>query len=251
MKLSKRIVALGAVIIMGINSIGTTAYAANDPTAAVYGFTVDTSQYKNTVWYNTVTTNVKSGGDIIGVSTTKIGMTRLKTKSGGKYLDQVFVKCTMKGKQPKHNKAGYSESLTIRSQLPTHAELAGYSPEPKSGMSSYSIGVGSSGISGSTTVTKNALEINNRSNTATGYVNICYDYDNNWWLPWNYNTYGKYAYNESIQRMQYAIETTSSKYKLSLVVTPEFEEKDGTDWLALTNNKFGSVKQTINFTTPY
>lgn len=252
MKLCKRIAVFGIAMLMSFSTFSNVTYAANDTEAAAYGFKVDTQQYKDTVWYNTITTNVKSGGDIIGVCTTSIGMTRTeKSVSGGKYLDQVFVKTTMKGKKPKSNKAGYSEHLTISSKLPSSASLVAYSPESKAGMKSYNIGVDVDGISGSTTVTKKALEINNYSDTSARLAKICYDYENNWCLPSGYNTYGKYAYNESIQRMHFSMKTSNSRYNMALKVKPKFEEMDGTGYWTFTRNKFFSVDLTINFKTPY
>lgn len=247
-------------MLMSVSVIGATASAAKDVEAATYGFSVDSDQYKKTAWYNTITVSVKSGNDVIGVCTTSIGMTRAKDKvSGGKYIDQVFVKCTMKGRKPKDDKAGYSEHLTVTSKLPSSASLMAYSPESQADMKSYEIGANagldgdgaSVGISGSTTVTKKALEINNYCDTAARLVKICYDYKNNWAVPSGYNTYGKYSYNESIQRMQYAIKTSKSKYDMSLRVIPKFEEMTGTGYLTIAKEKYYSVDLTINFTTPY
>lgn len=245
---------------MSVSTISLSASAANDTEASAYGFTVDRDQYKKNVWYNKLTTNVKSGSDIIGVCTTSIGMTRAKDKaSGGKYLDQVFVKCTMKGRNPKSNKAGYSEHLTIQSKLPSHAELVAYSPESQAGMKSYNIGASvnggtenaSVGISGSTTVTKKALKINNYCDTSARLAKICYDYENNWLVRSGYETYGKYSYNESIQRMHFALKTSKSMYGMSLVVKPKFEEMDGTGYWTFSKSKYYQVNHTINFDTPY
>lgn len=259
MKLVKVIAAFTVAVIVSACNCVSSVSAANDVGASVYGFNVDNSQYKSTRWYNTVTTNVKSDGHIIGVCTTTIGNTRANKSVSGQYIDQIFVKCTMKGRNPKSGKAGYSEHLTIKSTLPSGTSLAAYSPESQAGMKSYQIGANagasksgvSAGISGSTTVTKKALTINNYCDTAARLVEICYDYKNNWNIFSGYETYGKYSYNESIQRMNYAIKTGKSKYKTSIVVIPKFEEMDGTGYWTFTKKKWYSVNQTITFTTSY
>lgn len=254
MKKRKRIVAFLAMLILCVSTCENVTYAANDANdakAATYGFCVDNEMYKASVWYDSVTTKVYSGSDVIGVCTTKIGMTRTKDNGGGNYIDHVFVKCTMKGKCPKSSKAGYSEHLKISSKLPSKTSLAGYSPESVAAMKSYEIGADFSGISGSTTVTQKALQINNYSDTSEKLVKICYDYENNWVIPSGYETYGKYAYNESIQRMQFAISTSKSKYGMSIFVTPKFEEMFGTGYWSPRKYKYYSVEQEILFTTPY
>ncbi len=175
--------------------------------------------------------------------------------SGDQYIDQFFVKCTMKGKQPKSNKAGYSEHLTISSTLPSTASLEAYSPESQAGMKSYQIGASASsssvGISGSTTVSKKALKINNYSDTSARLAKVGYDYENNWFLRSGYETYGLYAYNESIQRMNFAAKTNQSRYRMSLLVEPKFEEMNGTGRWTVTRKNYYTLCQPINFTTEY
>lgn len=254
-KFVKRFVSLIAAVIMLVSATAVNVNAESDVGASAYGFEVNSNLYKKSKWYNTITTNVRSEGYIIGVCTTKIGMTRAKNKVSGKYLDQFFVKCTMKGRCPLSKKAGYSEDLMISSTLPSTASLVGYSPESQAGMSQYQVGASVSsssvGISGSTTVTKKALEIYNLSDTAARLVKVDYDYENNWWVPQGYNTYGKYSYNESVQRMNFAAETNKSKYKMSLLVQPKFEEMRGTGYWTFSKNKYYKVNQTITFTTLY
>ena len=133
--------ALMLVICMLFNLNVGSVSAANDVEANAYGFNVDNSVYKSTVWYNTVTKNVKSNGKIIGV--------------------------------------------------------------------------------------------------------------NNWNPFSGYDTYGKYSYNESIQRMHYTIKTGKSKYTMSMHVIPKFEEMDGVGYWTFTKKKFFECDCTISFTTPY
>ncbi len=246
-----------SICLIVCSNVNIVAFAASDVEAGAYGFNVDSGTYKTSVWYNTVTTNCKIDGKIIGVCTTSIGMTRAKKKvSGNYYLDQVFVKCTMKGKNPVKKYAGYSEHLTIKSALPKNTSLVAYSPESIANMKSYDIGVSvgsdkSVGISGSTTVTKKALDVNNYCDTSSRLVKICYDYKNNWLVPSGYNTYGKYAYNESIQRTHYTIKTAKSKYGLSLHVIPKFEVMDGVGYWTFSKEKYVTVDNTITFTSAF
>ncbi len=258
MKLVKIIAAFTAAVTIATCNVANVS-AANDVGASIYGFNVDNSQYNSTKWYNTVITNVKADGHIIGVCTTTIGNTRAKTKVSGQYIDQIFVKCTMKGRNPVSGKAGYSEHLTIQSNMPNGGALAAYSPESQAGMKSYQIGANagasksgvSAGISGSTTVTKKALTINNYCDTAAGVAKICYDYENNWNIFSGYETYGKYSYNESIQRMNYAIKTGKSRYYTAIYVTPKFELMDGTGYWTWTKKKWYSTVKPISFQTSY
>lgn len=86
-------------------------------------------------------------------------------------MDQVMVRCAMKGKKPKSFYAGYSEHLTIQSKLPSRTTLMAYSPTQLATSTSYDVGVEASsnktvGISASTTITKKALEINSYSDVS-------------------------------------------------------------------------------------
>lgn len=183
-KLTKKIVT--ATMILGICVAGLvneiSAYEAYDQEAYMYGFEVDSTQYEDTVWHNTVTTNVRIDGNIVGVCTTNIGMTRAKTRtSSGHYMDQVLVRCLMKGKHPKEDYVGYAEHLTVQSTLPAGTELMAYSPEQLADSISYTVGgnIGSDkkwGVSGSVTITKDALEINSYSDTDARLYKACYDY---------------------------------------------------------------------------
>lgn len=234
----------------------SVVYAASDTQASTYGFDVDLDYYKTTVWYNTITTNVKLDGNIIGVCKTNIGMTRAKQKATGGYkMDHVFVRCTMKGKNPKTNYAGYAEHLTIQSTLPSGTELMSYSPEQEATSVSYDIGVDASsdrsvGVSASTTFTKNALEINSYSDTDARLFKACYDYKHSVFRPnWSLD---KYSYNESKQRAHWVIKTSKSKYATKMIVKPKFERyTSAPSYWASPYSSYSTVNQTITFTTPY
>ena len=233
-----------------------TVNAASDTEASTYGFTVDSSKYKTSVWYNSITIKCKYDGHVVGVCTTKIGMTRATSKtSDSKYLDQVLIRNAMKGKNPVSNYAGYSEYLTVYNKIPSGMSLAAYSPESQSGMKSYTIGVEAStdktaGISASTTVSKKALSIENMCDTSSRLFKIGYDYENNWFLPSGYDTYGKYSYNESFQRCHYTIKTAKSAYKLVIKVTPKFEVMNGTGYWTISKGAYCSNEMSIELTTP-
>ncbi len=151
--------------------------------------------------------------------------------------------------------AGYSEYLTIYSKIPSGMMLAAYSPESQSGMKSYTVGltIGSketSGISASTTVNKDALSIENMCDTGKGIMKIGFDYANNWFLPSGYETYGKYAFNESFQRLHYTIKTGSSGYKMNFTITPKFEVMRGTGYWTFSRNRYSSREYSFTITTP-
>ncbi len=228
-------------------------YAANDTESATYGFYYSTDDYKTSTWYNTVTIYCKRDGNTIGVCTVNIGTTRSKkTVSGGKYLEQIMIKCTMRGKNTKTGYAGFSEHLKVKSTLPSGMQLAAYSPETQAGMSSYTLG-GSFGIeewavSASTTVNKNALNITNYSDESDRFFCVCYDYENNWRAgsTSEYNTYGKYAYAASVQRCNYTFKPNSYVYGTCITVTPKFEWMSGTGINATQYKGYASVNKDIN-----
>lgn len=230
--------------------------AANDTEASNYGFSVDNGQYKTSKWYNIVKTNVYYGSDKIGVYTVSIGHTRAKEKvSGNKYLDNFMVKMTMKGVDADDDKVGYAEHLTMETNIPSSAQLVSYTPESEAGMVSYNVGVNGSsdkkvGISASTTVTKKALEINNYCDTSEGLVKICYDYIHHVFRPnWKLS---KYSYNESVQRADYSIKTSKSKYDCSLTVKGKFELWDDTPgFWANELCEYRTRETQINYTTYY
>lgn len=209
------------------------AYAKDsyDLESSAYGFEVDSEYYGTSYWYNTITTYVKCDGNVIGTNSIDIGMTRSKsTVTGGYYLDQIMVRTAMKGKKSKKGYCGYAEHLTLESVLPAETYLVAYSPESEAGMTSYDIGISADtdktvGISASTTVTKKALDINNYCDTSKKKFKICYDYKHAT-LRWNWDTYDKYAYNESIQRAHYTIKSKMYSYKTKLVVKSKFQLYD-------------------------
>lgn len=255
--LRKSAIFLIAVIMVVAGIDNGKVYAGTDVESSAYGFSIDNDYYKKTCWYNVVTSNVKYNGNIIGTNTTYIGMTRSKSSvSGGYYLDQVMVKCVMKGKNPKSSYCGYAEHLTVESKFPSGMYLVAYSPESEAGMRTYQIGATAKSdktiaISASTSVTKNALEINNYCDTSARKFMICYDYIHHT-FRWNWDTYAKYAYNESIQRAHYTIKTKKSKYAMKLVVTSKFERwSDKPSFWANGYGRYGELEQTITFTTPY
>ena len=86
--------------------------------------------------------------------------------------------------------------------------------------------------------------------TSSRLFKIGYDYDNNWLVPSGYDTYGKYAYNESFQRCHYTIKTDKSAYKLTIKVTPKFEVMDGTGYWTFTKHAYCSTEMSIGITTP-
>lgn len=250
------------IMILGLCVAGnvspTLVYASTenpDEAAAIYGFEIDLDRYHQSVWYNTVTTNVKADGNVIGVCTTKMGMTRAKQKtSSGDYMDHMLVRCTMKGRNPVTNYAGYSEHLTIQSTLPTDTELMGYSPVQLANSISYEVGgsVGTDkivGVSGSVTIEEKALEINSYSDTDARLFKACYDYQHGILLTWKLN---KYSYNESKQLANWVIGTKDSSYGMKLIVKAKFERYDAVPGFWATSFlEYYTMNQTITFKSVY
>ncbi len=221
----------------------------------MYGFAVDLNTYKDPVWYNAVVSNCYRDSSLIGVCTTNIGVTRAKSKASGKYMDQVMIRNIMKGRNPKKGWAGYSEQLTVQSTLPSGTALMAYSPTQLASSISYDVGVSASndktaGISASTTITKNALEIKSYSDTAARLFKVCYDYQHSIFRPaWRIH---EYSYNESVQTSHYVIQTAASKYFTKIVVIPQFQlwSAEPGYW-ANQYNWYSTLTHTISFTTPY
>ena len=259
--INKSLKIIVATILMVVAGWGyssyTPVYAGTDVEASGYGFIVDDEYYRTSYWYNTVTSNVKCDGNIIGTNCIDIGMTRTKsTLTGGTYFDQVMIRCSMKGKNPKSGYCGYSEHLTVESKVPNGTTLVAYSPESEAGMTSYDVGCavdtdGTVGLSATTTVTKKALEVNSYSNGGSGKFKVCYDYIHHL-ARWNWDVYGKYAYEESRQRSHFTVKTTKSRYKMELVVTSKFERWSiKPSFWAVPSNQYATLIHTITFTTPY
>ena len=258
MTLKNKLIALvSAAATCFVTSVSTLPVsAANHTESAYYGYEVDLDTYKTPVWYNAITTNCYKDGYLIGTCTTNLGVTRANQKaSGGYYMDQVMVRCLMKGKNPTSGYAGYSEHLTIQSTLPSKTSLMAYSPTQLATSTTYNVGFEASsdktvGISASTDITKNALEINSYSDTNARLFKSCYDYQHSILRPnWKLD---KYSYNESIQRAHYVIKTTSSKYSTAIVVIPKFQRYDAVpSYWANAYSSYITVTHTITLTTPY
>lgn len=258
MTFKKRIIALvSALATCFVTSVSMLPVSAvNHTESTYYGYEVDLDTYKTPAWYNAITTNCYRDGYLIGTCTTSIGVTRAKQKaSGGYYMDQVMVRCLMKGKNPTKKYAGYSEHLTIQSTLPSRTSLMAYSPTQLATATTYNVGFQASsdktvGISASTDITKKALEINSYSDTNARLFKSCYDYQHSILRPnWKLD---KYSYNESVQRAHYVIKTKSSKYSTSIVVKPKFQRYDAVPgYWANPYDSYTIVTHTIKLTTPY
>jgi len=259
MAFKKRFIsAIMAIVLLSCLSIQIPVFADNGSETITYGFSVDTEYYEKPVWYTTIISNSRSAGGIVGVCTTKIGATRSKSKTtDGSYMDHFFVRCTMKGQTINPNTslefAGYSESLIIESELPTETELMSYSPTQIANKTTYSIGLSagsdkSVGISASGEFTKNALEINNFSDTSKRLFKAGYDYQHSF-LNWKLN---KYSYNESQQYAHFVVKPKQSNYKMSISSIAKFQLWDSEPALFVPEyDQYTSFKYSIGFKTPY
>lgn len=91
--------AIMALVILACINIETPVFATNDMASSNYGFSVDLDYYKSVAWYNTIETRCYMNNNLIGICTTNIGVTRAKQMSSGQYMNNVFVRCAMKGKK--------------------------------------------------------------------------------------------------------------------------------------------------------
>ncbi len=253
----KRFLAACLLLVCTFSLVGIIpAKAAEDLESSTCGFSVDLDVYMAPKWYNTVTTYCKLNGKTIGVCSTDVGMCRAYQKtSDGQYMDQVLIRCTMKGKNPAKNYYGYSEHLTIQSKLPSGTKLMAYSPVQTKDSVSYDVGLNAGsdktvGISASRTFTKNALEINSYSDSSERLFKSCFDYKHHDWR-WDWKL-SKYSYNESTQLAHYVIKTTKSKYDVSVVVKAKFERWDAAPkYWASAYGMYAYKESTISIKSPY
>ncbi len=260
MSVKKRIIsAIMAIVLLACFNIETPVLADDGTETTAYGFSINTQYYEKPVWYTTITSNCRYAGGIVGVCTTKIGVTRSKTKTtDGSYMDHFLVRCTMKGRTINAGTstefAGYSESLIIQSELLCEEdELMSYSPTQIATEKTYNVGLSAStdktiGISASGEFTKKALEINNFSDTDKRLFKAGYDYQHSF-FSWKLN---RYSYNESQQYAHFVVKTNQSKYKANVDSIAKFQLWDSAPgFLVPEYDQYTSFKQSIGFKTPY
>ena len=187
MKQIKKLIALAMIMTTLFACITLNVSAANDATAAALGFQVDTSIYNNIGWTNFLKTTYKnSNGKVMGVTSLKMLFATAKTYTSTKDLWVALYYIDVEPKDYKEgncNYTGYPQRLTLQTQLPSNRSYISSTPQNVAGVSTYSIGISVSangkttaGVSGSTTVTKNALEITNKSSLSSNLYKVIYDY---------------------------------------------------------------------------
>lgn len=207
-----------------------------DGESLLYGFTIDNSIF-NIKWSKR-TVNVSYNSVYCGTLVMYTGGVKMINKlSSGKYAYGVLMYAVMSPQEFKIGSSTYrgrSRYLAISSSTTSTQSLISTQPSNVSGSSSYSIGVslqaGTSGVSGSisatTSITKNALDVTNSSNTSTGKVNIKYQYNRHLW-PWDW-TRTKYCWYESYQRASFFFSSSSTVYSKSITIKPTFAIDSGT-----------------------
>lgn len=224
-KANKKIVIIVVTILSLCFMVSDVAKAQTDVESSVYGFNVDLDLYNDVKWRDLGYIAVRADGNIIGICSISIGMTRAKSKSSdGKYMDHVFVLCTMKGKKAKQLYDGYSESLTVKSNLSKSDTLMAFSPATTTSGESYAIGADAStdysaGVSASVSFERNELVVRNKSDKTIPMFEAFYDYQQ----PMSRFSSVAYSYDSSNQRAHWVTKTKQSKYPVYINITAKFE----------------------------
>lgn len=255
MRLKKILGIMVVSVLIMVSITSDVVYGANDYTALQKDFYVDLSTNKKVKWYETITTNVKINGKIVGVVSTNIGTTRTKKEYSGFYYDTLLIENIVKGKKGSALNYGYCENLKVYTTAPSGSKLWSHSPVNKATSTSYNIGVGinsdgEKSISGSKNFTKNALEINDLSDTSSNYFCAEYDYlQHSFRWDWKLS---KYSYYESTQISAYTLRTKKSKYDNEINIYAKFESWDSEPgFWAGAWKRYGSSTTTIEFVNQY
>lgn len=270
----RKIVSILMVSVLFVLTCTSSTSAASDVASIGKGFNVDLSMYKNVAWYNRITSKVyfshrlytANKRRLVGTSTTDIGMTRSKKKSGGSYFDSVMISITSKG-QGSSGTYGYTDYIRLTSDLGNKKTLWNSQPENVAGSTNYTIGMSlggnigasssgvsagvSAGISASQTFTQNALTVNDYSDYNRNKFDIKFQYASAFWR-WDTETFGKYAYQNSKQKAAYEIKTNDSKYSCKLIQKSSYKIWNSTPnyWANDIGNTVALV-HTIYFKSPY
>lgn len=211
----------------------------SDAESSIYGFNVDDNNFS--VKWTRNNYSVNYNGAYCGDITLYLGGVSMKDKlSNGNYGYGVLIYAIITPRafdltyeSKTHTYRGRSRYFNISTSLSSSQNLLSSSPENVAGSSSYSVGIsaggGSSGIEGaisaSTSITKNALEIFNYSNTVEGKVDIRYQYNRHIW-PWEWER-TKYCWNESVQRASFFFSSPTSISSKTIKTELTFAIDDG------------------------
>lgn len=207
-----------------------------DAESSLYGFTVDDENF-DVVWSST-RFSVNYNGAYCGDVTLYLGGVTMKNQlSNGRYAQGVLVYAKMTPRafeltdgSSTHEYRGRSRYLEITSNLGSGQTLLSATPENVAGSSSYRVGIsastsGSGSITANTTITQNALEIFNYSDSVQGTYNVKYQYNRHIW-PWEWER-TKYCWYESVQRAAFFFSTTSQLSSKVLTVKGTYAIDDG------------------------
>lgn len=237
MKKAKKILALLMVVVSLMAITVIPASAANEPTCATYGFSVDTSVYNKIGWTSYLKQNVYLGSTVIGTSNTIMLFATQKSKVGSEWMNVAMYYTMMTPTSSFSFKnifgkyvtgTGRSDILEISTTLPLSSQSyrASY-PENVAGSKTYTLGASagasSSGVSAnvtaSTSITKNRLEVTNKSNVNQRKYQVLYNYKS---AAVGTDSTNSYLKTQSTQRGTFYYQTSGSSFNFPLTVKAQF-----------------------------
>lgn len=210
--------------------------ATNNATCATYGFAVDTAHYPQIGLSSYLTNYVYYDSTLLGTSNTIVIFSTQKGQIGSRYMNVAMYYTIM---SPKSFKAknqlgittsytGKSELLDISTTLPKSVQSYQISyPENVAGATSYNLGGSANfsskgvtaGITASTTITKNRLEITNKSDVDSKKYRVVYDYKTALVGTDSSNSYLK---NQTTQRGTFYYLTDGNSFKFPVTIKTSF-----------------------------
>ena len=236
------------VVISLMTLVAVPASAANDPTCAAYGFSVDTSVYNQSGCTSYLKQNVYLNSNIIGTSNTIMLFTSQKSKIGSQWMNVAMYYTLMTPTSSFSGKNvfgqnitgnGRSDILEISTTLPLSSQSYRVSyPENVAGSSTYTLGAsaGASGlnVTASTTITKNRLEVTNKSNVNQRKYQVLYDYKS---ATLGTDSTNSYLKNQTTQRGTFYYLTSGSPFNFPLTVKAQFGHFSGIYYYTNDGNK--------------
>lgn len=240
----KKVLCLLMCTAMILSNIVVPVNAANNSTCATYGFAVDTSDYYKIGYTDYLVQYVYYGSVVIGTSNTIMLFATQKEKVGSKYMNvaMYYTIMTPKGFTAKNqlgvatNYTGKSELLNVTTVLPksTQSYRASY-PENVAGASSYTLGGSASlsskgvtvGITGSTKIEKNRLEVTNCSDVNKRKYSVTYDYKS---AVLGTDATNYYLKNQTVQRGIFYYLTDGTSFSFPVTIKASFGAYYGVYW---------------------
>ena len=238
MKKASKLFCVLIVTVLLFSCFAGHASASSAALCATYGFTVDTLHYSEFTTPHQLVQKVYNGNSkLIGMTTTTVIVAVQKNKVGNNYVCTAMYHSTMNPKSftDKNdigittNFLGMSDRLVLSSLFPTgsFSYITSY-PQNTSSAVSYTIGGSTSGnITGSTTITKDRIEIVNMSDASVPRYSIDYDYKTALIGTNAANDYLKYI---SEQRGTFSFYTSTTNFVLRYQVQSTYGSYNGILW---------------------